>query len=325
MDNFLKELDKRWGPKRVFWVLIVVFVLLVIVSLPFFNFGGRGVSTYGVSGGGIGSGAYSRDENVGAFPQAPGMPSYEKGGGSESVGSPPVNTIPSDRKVTKYGTLDLRVENADSASEEIVAIASHHGGFVEGVYLTEMRDGVKTGTITIRVPSVSFDETVSSVKRLAIRVDGERVQTSDVTVQYIDLEAQLTNLEAEEVQYRKILDRAVKIEDVLAVTARLAEVRARIDSYRMQLQYLSRQVEMATLSVNLTGEPKVDVLDSSWRPLTVAKEALKNLVAEFIAFVNALIAFLFQLPILILKLALIVAVAWIIWKLALWLRHILVR
>ncbi|MFA6552542.1 MAG: DUF4349 domain-containing protein, partial [Candidatus Paceibacterota bacterium] len=114
-----------------------------------------------------------------------------------------------------------------------------------------------------------------------------------------------------------IMSRAVKIQDVLDVSSRLADVRGRIERTQGQMNYLSRQVAMSTITVSLTSQAEVEVFGIVWRPLTVLKQAAQNLIADLAGFVDYLVYLLFKLPILILRLALFVFILWAIWKLGL--------
>jgi hypothetical protein len=164
------------------------------------------------------------------------------------------------------------------------------------------------------VPSKNFVNAIEAFKKIAVKVSNESVSSNDVTAQYVDLEAELKNYKAEEVQYREIMSRAVKIEDVLNVSAKLAEVRGRIDRTQAQMNYLSRQVDMSTISISLTGESEVKIFGIVWRPFTVLKQSIRNLFAELANFADWLIGFAFKLPILIIKLAFLILVLWVVVK-----------
>lgn len=231
---------------------------------------------------------------------------------------PPAATgkIPTaDKKIIKNGSLDLLVENADSTVAGIEAVALKHKGFVENSQVYERTEGVKSGYASIRVPAASFDAAFTELKTFAVKVVSENSNTNDVTAQYVDLEAQIKNYKAEEEQYQEIMERAVKIEDVLNVASRLAEVRNRIERTQGQLNLLGRQVEMSTITVSFTAEPVVKPTDVIWHPGTVFKEGIKNLLEGLAAFADFLIRVVLYLPVLILKIAFVLVVILIAWRL----------
>lgn len=214
-----------------------------------------------------------------------------------SASSPTVPRV--DRKVTKNGWLNLLVEDAEQGAASIQAIAKQHDGFVNEARVYEVSEGVKAATVTIRVPAAHFETAMASIKGVAVKVENETVNATDVTEQHVDLEAQLKNLRAEETQYLEILKSAKTVEETLQVSQRLSDVRGRIESIEGQLNYLSRQVEMSTITAELTAEKQVEVLGLRWRPLVVAKQAVKTMLAGLTDFVNVLISVIIFLPVLL--------------------------
>lgn len=238
---------------------------------------------------------------------------------ADGVMPPPV--VPSilgeqtaDRKVIQNGSLELVVKRTEDAVSAIKGIAVSLGGFVENANIYETSDNKKAGSMTVRVPAGNLEKAMSEAKLLAVKVDRESVDARDVTDQYIDIEIRLKNMRAEEAQYRAILARAEKIDDVLNVTARLSEVRQRIESAEGQLDYLSRQVDMSVLYIGLLSEADVEVFGVVWSPLAVIKESARDGLQSIVDFINVLINVAFQLPAIALVLAVGVAVLWTLWK-----------
>lgn len=228
--------------------------------------------------------------------------------------SEPTTGAPDNRKVIRNGSLSLYVKDAAATVGAIAKIAEEQKGFVEQSNLYEVREGVKNGSVTIRVPSVSFDDAREAIKLLAIKVLHEMTTSSDVTAQFVDLEGQLKNLRAEETQYVAIMKNAVKIEDVLKVAEQLASVRGRIEQSQGQMNYLSRQIEMSTITVELTAEETVQVTGFIWRPWTVVKQEAQDLLKSLAGFADFLIAFVFAIPVLVIKVLFWLIVLGVVWK-----------
>lgn len=217
------------------------------------------------------------------------------------------------RKITKTGNLSLLVETAETTALNIEAIAGSMSGYVSDSYLYEVTPGVKAGAITIRVPADKFEEAINRIKDLALKVESENINANDVTDQFIDLEARLKNLKAQEEQYLDILKKATAVEDVLKVTNQLNQVRQQIDSWQGQLKYLNSQIDLSTITVNLTAEKEVQIFGLNWRPITVIKQAVRSLLNGLMSYVNLIIAVVIFLPVIILWIITILLVAWIIW------------
>ncbi|PIS05360.1 MAG: hypothetical protein COT81_01565 [Candidatus Buchananbacteria bacterium CG10_big_fil_rev_8_21_14_0_10_42_9] len=217
---------------------------------------------------------------------------------------------PNDRKIVKNGSLSLVVNKIDEAVMAISDFANNAGGFVQNVSVREVNDNVKSGTITVKVPADQLETVFDQAKSIAVKVAREDINTQDVTEQYIDLDAQVRNLKREEESYLKILEQAKTIEEILNVSQRLSYVRGQIERIEGQLNYLSRQIEMSTLTISLTSEADVQIFGVVWSPLAEIKRAIRNMFSSLVSYANALIALVFALPVLIL---------WLItWGIGLW-------
>jgi hypothetical protein len=76
----------------------------------------------------------------------------------------------------------------------------------------------------IRVPVGEFDTAMSTLRAMADEVTSENTISQDVTEDYVDLNADLTNLEATEAQLLQIMTKADKVEDILAVQNQLTNI-----------------------------------------------------------------------------------------------------
>jgi hypothetical protein len=114
----------------------------------------------------------------------------------------------------------------------------------------------------------------------------------DVTSQIVDLEARIANLQASEASYRILLERAERIDDVLAVQSRLDEVRGQIEQYKAQLENVTGQADLSTLTVTLIPSPQ-PIADQSetWDPGAELNRAIASLVAMGQGLANGLIWF----------------------------------
>lgn len=297
---------------------ISLFILIGVGALVIIWFVYSGITSLRQAG--LGGSGYGQPESV-----SPGISGrsdsldYQKSAGLTS--SQPASTAASqltERKVIKNGSLSLLVKNAEQASKDIQSIAERWGGFVASANIYEITKGTKAGSVTIRVPADKFNQTFEEIKKLAVKVERENINTQDITEQYIDLEARLKNLKAEEEQYLEIMKKAQEIQDILNVASRLSEVRGRIEQIEGQLKYLAQQVDLASVSVELTEEADAEIWGIRWRPLYVVKQALRNLLNGLTGYADAMIGFLFRLPVILLWLATIALLIVVVWKIGYW-------
>ncbi len=223
-----------------------------------------------------------------------------------------------DKKIIKNGDLSLYVKDAEESVKRIKALAGNLGGFVSSSNIYESSAGVKSGNITIRIPVDKFERAINNVKELAVEVERENITARDVTEQYIDYEAQLKNLRAEEARYLEIMKDSATINDTLQVANRLSDVRGRIESIQGKLKYLSRQVDMSSIRITLSADDDIKVFGLRWKPLVVLKRAVRNMFLGLSGYIDAMIGIVFYLPVLILWFATIIFILIVIWRILKW-------
>ncbi|MGH9669923.1 MAG: DUF4349 domain-containing protein [Terriglobales bacterium] len=223
------------------------------------------------------------------------------------------------RKVLRTGSLDLEVKDPIQTAEALRQLALRMHGYVESSNVWGAQDSLQTAHVTLRIPAERFDEARLEVRKLGVRMQNERVESKDVTGQYVDLESSLRNYRAEEQQYLEIMKRAGAVKDTLEVARQLAEVRGRIERTQGQLKLLSQQVEMATLSVSLRSESMVALGGVRWQPLQRVRIALRDAAQDLADYGDFLILVLFRLPVMLLWVVTLATLAGLGWKLLRWL------
>jgi hypothetical protein len=146
-----------------------------------------------------------------------------------------------------------------------------------------------TATLTLKVPVDAFDQAMQRLRELGSPLS-ENVSTQEVTEEYVDLEAQVRNLEATEQQYLRFLERAQRIEEILPIQQRLTEVRGQIERLRGRMTLLQRRSDVSTITLSLVvpagkgssggdAEPRaLRTLKEAWAHLTVALSGLLDLL-----------------------------------------------
>jgi hypothetical protein len=209
-----------------------------------------------------------------------------------------------ERMIVRTADLSVVVTDAAQAQQSVVDAVQGMGGYVADS--SAWREGEQLrARMTVRVPADKLDALLASVKALAVRVQQENVKGQDVTEEYTDLNAQLTNLEATEVELRELLaevrQKTQKAEDVLQVYRELTNIRGEIERTKGRMQYLSTMTAMATANVDLVPDALAKpVVEPGWRPLETLKDAGRALVNALKGLVNALIwIVIYVLPLLI--------------------------
>ena len=155
----------------------------------------------------------------------------------------------SERRVISTGFMSMEVDDVPAAAEQVRIAAEALGGFVESSTVSG-DDEDAFAEVTIRVPQEAFPEALDRVRRIG-EVRSEDLRAQDVTEQFIDLDARLRSALRTEGSLLDLLDRAVDVEDVIAIERELSRVRTDIERLQGQLNFLERRVSLSTLTVSL--------------------------------------------------------------------------
>ncbi|NCC34175.1 MAG: DUF4349 domain-containing protein [Chloroflexia bacterium] len=195
---------------------------------------------------------------------------------AQEVGAP----LPSgERLVIKNGSLSLQVEQVSEVEAQIRTLAEQQGGYIVSIS-TSGSDENLSSSITLRVPENRFDETLTAIEGLALKIFSRSVSGDDVTEEFVDLESRLRTLEATQERLLELLTRAEDVEAALQVNYALRDIQSEIEQIMGRMKYLQQSAAMSTLFVDLrpVPPPPTIVEEGQWQPLRVAQTALRDLV-----------------------------------------------
>jgi hypothetical protein len=227
------------------------------------------------------------------------------------------------RKVIRNAQLQLEADDTRAALDRIVALTEAAGGFVADATVHPVQDpeDQPAASMTLRIPAAELTRVMDEIKDSVAKVVSESQTADDVTEEFIDLEARLTNLEALEVELRALLTEVRQQPDadpdkLLRVFNEIALVRGQIEQIQGQLDYLENVVDLATLSIGLAPTPAaVPIADDTWEPVEVARGALRSLVTGMQGVAEWAIHFaLYTLPMLLLLLGVPAAVGFYVYR-----------
>lgn len=228
-----------------------------------------------------------------------------------------------DREVIRRASLELHASDTRAAFDEIVTMVESVGGFVANanVFPTSSEDEQPRVSMTLRVPSAELNQTMTAIKESVDDVVAESQRAEDVTEQFIDLEARLTNLQALETELRALLEEVRMQEDadpekLLRVFNELSSVRGQIEQIQGQINYLEEATTLATLEVQLTQTPSsAPIVDEAWAPAKTVRDALGDLVNGLQGVADWAINFvLYVLPMLLIILGPIAAIGVFVYR-----------
>lgn len=205
--------------------------------------------------------------------------------------------------------VDMSIVVADPAArmKEIADMAVEMGGFVVSSNLYRSTYGpnqveVPEGSITIRVPANRLDEALEKIKADVVKVTYENRYGQDVTSQYVDLKSRLAAKEKAVQDLQRIMDKAEKADEVLAIYMQIQNIQAEIESLKGQIQYYEESAALSAINIQLVAEEKVKPIEiGGWKLQGTANDAIQDLIRFTQGFTRFLIRlFLAYLPSLIL-------------------------
>ena len=242
------------------------------------------------------SDARSQSSSFFSFRRSQATPGVEQASTMAYNAAPsPVPDNSADRKLVRTAELDLVVQHPADSAEQIRALAERLDGYLETSQVSGDPDA-PSASLTIRVPASRFVEARAEIRKLGLRVVDEKVEAQDVTRQYVDEEARLRNLRAQEAQYLGILKHASTVSDTLEVSEKLNEVRGQIEQQQAAFDALAKQTETVAITVSLRADADAQVFGLHWRPLYQLKMAAREGLEGFGDYLAAMtsLAFLCQ-------------------------------
>jgi hypothetical protein len=249
------------------------------------------------------------------FAEAPAM--QAAGGGSDAVAkegesapalpagavynigaSPEEAAFAASHMIIKNADVKLLVEDTELAIQGTTQIVGDVGGYIisSRVWYQPWQDGenYKYATITLGVPVDQFERTLNRLRGLAERVLDETASGEDVTDQYVDLQSQLTNLEATRERIKSFLDDARSVDEALRINQELANVEAQIEEIRGRMNYLKDRAAFSTITVNFEPvlpelEPTPTPTPNAWNPGETFEDATRSVTRAYQGIVDFLI------------------------------------
>ena len=185
---------------------------------------------------------------------APQSPATMAGGGAAAAATAtgtarPVSATP--RKLIYNSEVELVAESLGAAERSLLQLVKAHGGFVANTAVTGSTGTPRTGRWTVRVPVEQFEQFMAAVAKVG---ELQKVQTNsqDVTEEFYDLGARLSNKQVEEQRLvAHLKGSTARLQDILSVERELSRVRGEIEQIQGRLRLLADQTDLSTVNVTI--------------------------------------------------------------------------
>jgi hypothetical protein len=150
--------------------------------------------------------------------------------------------------------LTLVTKEFDTARSMIDSIVRQSQGYTDRLTVRANPGTARGLSATLRLPASQAEAGLTELRKLGRLVE-ESQNSSDITSQYVDLTARLSNARNSEQRLLGLLrDRTGSLKDVVEIEREIASVRESIERMEAQRKDLDNKVQFVTIDLELTEE-----------------------------------------------------------------------
>jgi hypothetical protein len=207
---------------------------------------------------------------------AAGTAAQTAGNNSNQTAAPPVI----ERKIIRNATITMQVEDMEAALDQLRGLATAKGGYVLQENTTQQGER-PNGVMVLQVPAGQYESTITGIRQLAFKVDRQESTAQDVTEEFIDLQSEINNFKVTEEGLQKLIDKAQKLDEILALQKELTSVRGEIEKRQGRLNFIDNRTAFSTITVNLSlkalpavaAAPRESLFNETWQPGKTVNDA----------------------------------------------------
>lgn len=231
---------------------------------------------------GSGSANYKESARIDAPYETPseeeaGVANVDTGGTASFSDLANQASVPENLNLKLIWRANIRMETLqfDQSISSITEKVSQLGGFVENSYTSGGSDLQgnyleKYATLTLRVPADKLNDFLSDLGDYGT-ITRQNLSSENISLEYADTEARKRALETEYDRLLELMAKAESIDTVIALEARMSEVRLQLDALSSQLRSYDNLVDYSTVEIDIQEVRKI----SPTNAVTVT-ERIKN-------------------------------------------------
>lgn len=163
----------------------------------------------------------------------------------------------------------------DQSVQQVTDLVNELGGFIESSSSSGGSDAQgnyinKYASLTIRIPSDKLNGFIGSLNDCGT-ITHQNLSSENISLEYADTETRKEALEAEYDRLIELMAEAENVDAVIAIEARLSEVRLQLDSLSSQLRTYDNLVDYSTIYLDIQ-----EVRNISGAGATTISERIKN-------------------------------------------------
>lgn len=159
----------------------------------------------------------------------------------------------SQRMLVRTASLTISTQTYDESLAALTALCESAGGWTASASERTGSSGLRTSSLTLRVPAERLDGFLSGTDGLG-EVTQRSENAQDVTESYQDTQGRLATQQALMERLQKLVTSAASLSELLELEVKIADTQYQIDRLQSQLNTTERKVNYATVDVTLREE-----------------------------------------------------------------------
>ncbi|WP_337872809.1 DUF4349 domain-containing protein [Ignavibacterium sp.] len=189
-----------------------------------------------------------------------------------------------ERKIIKSGNIRFETQSVKETQEFIRNIVSEFGGYLGNEDVYNFEDRIEH-TIEVRVPEDKFNVLVDKISSSVEKLESKNISTTDVTEDFLDVEARIKTKKELEARYKEILKKATRVDEILNIEREMGNLRSEIESLEGRMNYLKNRIALSSLTITF-----YEKVSSPFGFFSKIKQALYNGWNAFLWFIIILIS-----------------------------------
>lgn len=159
--------------------------------------------------------------------------------------------------LVRNGHISAYVDSLAKSKEKIGELLKAHTAQIESENQSDEYNNTVM-RLTIKVPAEKFQTLFEAVLKISDKIRSHSVNVDDVLKQYTDVKSRLENKKELQNRLRTLVQKAVKITDILEIERELARVSEDIDSSTKIMKQYENDARLSTINVDFS-EPKTQI------------------------------------------------------------------
>lgn len=156
-----------------------------------------------------------------------------------------------DLKIIKTADYKFQVKDVDLSSKKIQMAVRNNSAYVSGMNMT-VDAYQKNNNIVIRVPNVKFEDLMEIIGEEAEFTNHKRINTQDVSEEYVDIETRLKTKKEVKARYEAMLrSQAKTMEQVFHAEEKIRQLQEEIEAKEGRLRFLKDKVAFSTINLEI--------------------------------------------------------------------------